>query len=132
MSVRLRGRAASPAAASSSSGEDQRRRLAHRQYGAVGAEVSQGLHDVVDVLVEPERTVAAWDVPVVVPVEDVHVVVGQQGPDRGPSSVAKCPEIGPTTSVRGWSPTEGLSNCSRVANGVDRTGEPPLPLVRGV
>jgi hypothetical protein len=41
--------------------------------------------------------------------------------------VAKCPEIGPTTSVRGWSPTEGSSKCIRVANGVDRTGRTVTP-----
>ncbi len=76
----------------------------------------------VDVLVEPEPALVERDVAGVVPVEDVDVVVGQQGADRGPSSVAKCPEMGPTSRTRGWPLTDGLAKCSRVANGVDSTG----------
>ncbi|HYX93535.1 MAG TPA: hypothetical protein VE823_00590 [Geodermatophilus sp.] len=40
----------------------------------------------------------------------------------GRSSVAKCPEIGPTTSTCGWPATSGLRKCRTSANGVDSTG----------
>ncbi len=40
----------------------------------------------------------------------------------GRSSVAKCPEIGPTRSTCGWSVTSGLAKCSRLANGVEMVG----------
>jgi hypothetical protein len=40
----------------------------------------------------------------------------------GRSSVAKCPEIGPTTSTCGWLATSGLEKWRTSANGVDSTG----------
>ena len=40
----------------------------------------------------------------------------------GRISVVKCPDMGPTTSTRGWPATEGFSKCSRVANGVRVAG----------
>src|SRR3712207_8325229 len=48
------------------------------------SEVAQRLHDVLDVLVEPEGPVRGGDVAGVVPVDGVDVVVGQQRLDRRP------------------------------------------------
>ena len=36
--------------------------------------------------------------------------------------VVKCPDMGPTTSTRGWPETDGFRKCSRVPNGVVSTG----------
>jgi hypothetical protein len=70
-------------------------RLADGEHVGVGPEVAQRLQDVVDVLVEPEAAGRDRDVPGVVPVDDVHVVVGQQRADRGPQQRREVPGDGP-------------------------------------
>ncbi len=70
-------------------GGEQRDRGQHGHGGladgddvGVRTEVPERLHDVLDVLVQPERPVLDRDVAGVVPVDDVHVVVGEQRADR--------------------------------------------------
>jgi hypothetical protein len=69
--------------------------LTDRDHVGVRAQVAERLHDVLDVLVEPEGTVLDRDVPGVVPVEDVHVVVPQQGADGGPDQRREVPRHRP-------------------------------------
>ena len=68
--------------------------LTDRHDVGVRSELAERLDDVLDVLVEPERSVLDRDVPGVVPVEDVHVVVAQEGADRRPDQGREVPRHG--------------------------------------
>ncbi len=48
----------------------------------------------------------------------------------GRSSVAKCPEMGPTSNTCGWSSTSGLAKCRTVANGVETVGRTSTAVIR--
>ena len=48
----------------------------------------------------------------------------------GRSSVAKCPEMGPTSNTCGWSLTSGLAKCSTLANGVEIAGRTSTSVTR--
>ena len=129
-SVRLRGCAASPAAASRETAASTGRRLADGEDVGVRPEVPHRLDDVVDVLVEPETTGRDRDVPGVVPIDDKHVVVGQQRADRGPQQRREVPRDGPTSNTCGWSVTSGLAKCSTLANGVEMAGRTSTSVTR--
>ena len=75
--------------------EHEGRRLADGQDVGVGPEMPHRLEDVVDVLVEPETTGRHRDVAGVVPIDHEHVVVGQEGADRGPQQRREVPGDGP-------------------------------------
>jgi len=113
-------------------GQHERRGLAHREYMVVGTQRPHGLERVLDVLVEPEPAVGDRDVPGVVPVQHVHVVVGEHGAHHGPQQRGEVPGDRPDEQRR-WLPVHaGLGEVPPRGergrqNGTDRhVGDPVL------
>ena len=63
-------------------GERLNRRLTDRHHMRALAHHAEELHQVIHVIVEPERTVGERHVAGIMPIGDVDVVVGQQGAHR--------------------------------------------------
>ena len=108
-------------------GGEQRDGREHRDGGladgddvGVGPEVPQRLHHVLDVLVEAEPAVLDRDVARVVPVDDEHVVVGQQRADGGPDQGGEVPGHGPDDQHPGLA---GDRRLPEVQQGAERRGQ---------
>jgi hypothetical protein len=92
--------------------------LAHPDDMHARAKYLQKGGDVIDKLVEAELVLPQADVARVVPVGDIDVMVGEKRLRMPRSKVAKCPDIGATSSTWGCAPAMSFSRCNRVQNGV--------------
>ncbi len=95
--------------------------LAHRHHVGARAHRLEELHQVGDVVVEPEAAGAHRHVAGVVPVGDVDVVIGQQGAHGAAQQRGEVAREGGTTSTRGCSLAMSLRKRRSVPNGVEST-----------
>jgi hypothetical protein len=95
--------------------------LAHRDDVGLGSHRLEESDDVGDVVVEAERPGGERHVARIVPVGQVHVVIGEHGADGAAQERGEVPDMGATRSTRGWSPATSFRKRSKLPKGVRST-----------